>query len=193
MFPTLRHTCRHALLAGVIFLLLLAGIFALVFPSHSASSAFAAVLQAATATCKQAPSYDHCDAKDPEKQGCASSARTTAHALLVDHGRVVGRVERRYSATCKSWWGRLFDFRPAPRSELYVEVDGRDRSGKETGRGLESPPQFASTAYNILYGEMFFDAKSTYEAPRIVGIFMNMDEITNGLSATIPVTPAPAK
>ena len=193
MFPTLRRTYRHALLAGLIFLLLLAGMFALVFPLHGASSAFAAVLQAATTTCKQAPSYDHCDAKDPEKQGCASSARTTAQALIVDQGRTVGRVERRYSSTCKSWWGRLFDFRPEPRSELYVFVDGRDRRGKETGRGLESPPQFASVSYDILYGVMFFDAKSTYEAPRIAGVFMNMDEVTNGLSAVIPATPAPAK
>jgi hypothetical protein len=192
MLTKIIHTLRHSLLACVIFLLLLAGILAFVFPLRGASSAFAAVLQAVTATCVQAPSPEHCDAKDPEKQGCASSARTTAHALIESQGRTVGKVERRYSVKCKSWWGRVFDFRPGPQRDLYyIEIDGQDSSGNEVGYGIRSLPRFMSASYTILYGNMFFDAKPTYAAPRIIGAFSNTKRSV--LSATVPAAPAPAK
>src|SRR5262249_6210291 len=100
-------------LGAILMALLLAMSLALFTASRSTSTAFAAMLQRATATtCVQAPTMEHCNNQDPQRQGCAADAQTIGlPAVIKENGVPIGSVERRYSAQCHSWWGRVFDTR----------------------------------------------------------------------------------
>lgn len=155
---------------------LLAGACLSTLPSHS-SPAFAASQGGPIGRlCVQAPSMQHCHDQDPEVQGCASDAHTLDQAEIKENGITIGRVERRWSALCQSWWGRVFDTRPGAHQNMSLMVDGTT---------LSAPPTFVGDAYRILYSSMVFDATPMQKVPAITGM-LEIDGITAAPSATIP-------
>ena len=66
--------------------------------------------QAVGVLCVQSPGSQHCDDQDPVAQGCTSDAQTLGTADLYYGGAVIGRVDRRYSPACGSYWVRTFSY-----------------------------------------------------------------------------------
>ncbi|GCE32055.1 hypothetical protein KDA_75390 [Dictyobacter alpinus] len=177
-------TRRPLLLSAgsILLILLLAGGLSLVFALHGSPHAFAASLQQATgATCAQAPSTEHCNTQDPELQGCAADAQTLDQMNIVENGITIGSVERRWSARCQSWWGRVFDMRPYSQANMYIGV---------AGATLSASPTFVSNNYRILYSFMVFDATPNQPVPAITGT-LEIDGITTPPSATLPTITIP--
>jgi hypothetical protein len=82
-------------------------------------------------TCTTAPPDQQahlCDHADPIAQGCEADAVTTQSIGLVDtQGQIVGRLDRRYSTRCNSFWARIFDYRATrPQGNVLVVQIGRD-------------------------------------------------------------------
>ncbi len=119
---------RHLLLAALALaaLLSLVGLgsgIVNVHPSTPSSSALHTTISPASAQachgercpstpCRQAPSFQHCNQVDPYDGNCVTGARTIAQANVKDqHGQVVGEIDLRYSAACKSAWARLIPYR----------------------------------------------------------------------------------
>jgi hypothetical protein len=116
-------------------------------------------LLASPPTCAQAAPDQQarlCDRADPIVGGCEAAAVTTQSIGLVDSdGQVVGRLDRRYSARCHSFWGRIFDYRVArPQGTVLVVQVGRDIS---TGPGPHE-----------LYSNMHYDTPGS-PAPLVAG------------------------
>ncbi len=100
--------------------------------------------------CAQAPGNEHCHHQDPQQQGCAADAHTVAQQNIVNaQGTILGRVVRRYSAACDSWWGRIFDQRhlPGAPQPLFLQIAGHE---------ARSQPTFVSGQYTILYSLMIY-------------------------------------
>ncbi|GAC1343472.1 MAG: hypothetical protein NVSMB27_03450 [Ktedonobacteraceae bacterium] len=171
--------------AGVLIAVILAGSLALLAPALFSHQAFAASLQrVARTTCAQAPTMEHCDNQDPELQGCASDARTLGQAVaLVENGFTIGRVERRYSPMCQTWWGRVFDTRIGSRANMFIAI---------ADTTLSAPPTFVGPRYRILYSPMVFDAIPTQQVPAIIGM-LEIDGIAPPASATLPPIAVPGK
>ncbi len=165
-------------LSAILIAVLLAGGFTLFVASRSSSNAFAATLQqAAGTTCAQTPNMANCNNQDPELQGCAADAVTLGDPVdIKENGFTIGSVERRYSAKCNSWWGRVFDNRPGSQADMFITVDGTE---------LSAAPTFVSNQYRILYSDMVFDATPTQPVPAITGT-LEIDGITTPPSATLP-------
>jgi hypothetical protein len=121
---------------------------------------------------------------------------TTARALIVSHGVTLGRVERRFSKTCHTWWGRIFDLRSGSRGGLIVELEYEvDSKGDLSGFADSGSPQFVSASYNIFYGRMYFNATSPQQAPQIVGALSAQFVSGNpvGPQATVSSASVPTK
>lgn len=175
---------RHMLvgLGGIVIAVILATGLALLTIPRFSSHAFAATLQqAAGTTCVQAPTKEHCDNQDPELQGCAADAQTIGQADIMENGFTIGRVERRWSAKCQSWWGRVFDNRIGSQANMFITV---------AGVTLSASPTFVSNQYRILYSSMVFDATPTQQVPAITGI-LSIDGITPDATATLPAIDVP--
>jgi hypothetical protein len=189
MTTNLPRLPRHVIvgLSGILIAVILAGGFALLILPQSSSNAFAATLQQATGTtCAQAPkpTAQLCNNQDPELQGCAADAVTLGPPVdIKENGFTIGSVERRWSAKCQSWWGRVFDNRPFSQANMYITVDGTT---------LSASPTFVSNQYRILYSDMVFDATSTQQVPAITGT-LEIDGIITPPSATIPSIQIPAQ
>jgi len=168
-------------IASILLILLGGGAVLFVF-LHISSPAFAASRgQHTVIMCAAAPSAIHCDHQDPEVQGCARDARTIDQADIQENGTVIGRVERRWSPTCQSWWGRVFDTRLGSPGNLSIEIDGVKTTAF---------PTFVSTPYSILYSWMIFDASSMQQVPEITGL-LEIDGVTPAASATLLAIPIP--
>jgi hypothetical protein len=166
-------------LSGLILATLLAASVALlVSPNLLPHTALAAT----SPTCAQSPTAKHCNNQDPEKQGCAEdNAATILQADIVKNGVTVGRVERRFSLKCSSWWGRVLDYQQGSQAKMSISIAG----------GTPSPfPIFVGKSLRILYSPMVFDATPTQTVPAITGSLS-----INGIpvSATIPAIVIPAK
>jgi hypothetical protein len=62
----------------------------------------------ATSLCLSEPTDQHCTNQDPMVQGCSQDAQTIAFIEVYDPHMVhIARVERRYSPTCHTEWGRI--------------------------------------------------------------------------------------
>jgi len=158
---------------SILMAVLLAGSLALLVLPHVSSQAFASSLGQ---TCAQAPTMEHCDKQDPEVQGCAADADTIAKQDIVSpNGQTIGRVERRFSQKCMSWWGRVFAFGPALHRNMFIAI---------AGVTLSKPATFPSDTYDILYGPMVFETSPTQTVPEITGTVTL--SATSALSATIP-------
>jgi hypothetical protein len=126
-------------LSGLILAALLAASLALLVSPNLLPHS---VLAATATTCAESPTAKHCNNQDPEVQGCATDANRIAwQDITAQNGDVVGRVERRFSQKCMSWWGRVFAFGPATKGKLSIAIAGVTRS---------SPPTFVSQTYVIL-------------------------------------------
>jgi Protein of unknown function (DUF2690) len=164
-------------LGCILFFALLVGVLAVTtstgFPLHARA---ASLQQKAGMTCVQAPSMGHCNNQDPELQGCAADAVTAAQANIDENGVTIGRVERRFSLKCNSWWGRVFDNRPGSQGDMFITIEGTTTSAAPTFIGLH---------YRILYSPMVFDATPTMQVPAITGS-LTINAIARPSSATIP-------
>jgi hypothetical protein len=179
-----RGTLRPLVLGtgSILLIVLLAGGLSLAFALHGSPRAFAASLQkAAGTTCAQAPSVEYCTHQDPEMQGCAADAQTVTQADIEENGFVIGSVERRWSAKCQSWWGRVIDNRPGSQANILIAI---------AGTTLSAPPTFVSDASRILYSLMMFDATPTQLVPSITGT-LEIDAIITSPSATLPAIDIP--
>jgi hypothetical protein len=157
------------------------GMAFLTLPGFSPRALAASLQQAAGATCAQAPTAQHCNNQDPELQGCAADAETIGQASIVENGAIIGSVERRYSPTCQSWWGRVFDNRAGSQANMFITI---------AGTTLSAPPTFTGTRYRILYSPMVFDATPTQQVPAITGA-LSINASTPPASATLPAITVP--
>jgi hypothetical protein len=66
----------------------------------------AATLPARAAGC----SGMSCDGQDPVQTGCVNGAYTVASDYIYESGVVIGRVDLRYSPTCKTNWARTISY-----------------------------------------------------------------------------------
>lgn len=159
---------------------LLAASFALLVFPHISSHVFAA---SSFQTCVTSPTISHCDRADPEVQGCAADAQTLNGAQdIVSGGQTVGRVERRFSQKCMSWWGRVFAFGPALHRNMFIAIAGVTISKSAT---------FTSNTHDILYSPMVFEASPTQTVPEITGTVTI--EGNTALSRTLPAIPIPGR
>jgi hypothetical protein len=177
---------RHMLvgLGGIVVAVILATGLAIFTIPRFSPHAFAATLQqAAGTTCAQAPkpTAQLCDNQDPELQGCAADAQTIGQADIMENGFTIGRVERRWSLKCQSWWGRVFDNRVGSQANMFITV---------AGATLSASPTFVSNQYRILYSSMVFDATPNQPVPAITGI-LSIDGITPDATATLPAIDVP--
>jgi hypothetical protein len=143
----------------------------------------ASLQQPPATTCAQAPTIQHCNNQDPEVQGCAADAVTIGQADIKENGFTIGRVERRWSLKCQSWWGRVFDLRPDSQASMYITINGATTF---------AAPTFVSGQYRILYSPMVFDATPTQPGPEITGA-LEIDGITTPPSATLPAVHVPGR
>jgi Protein of unknown function (DUF2690) len=60
--------------------------------------------------CFQTPDQQHCDNQDPVAQGCLADAQTKGSTNIYDGKVTVGRVDRRFSPNCQSYWVRTFNY-----------------------------------------------------------------------------------
>ncbi len=175
---------RHVVvgLSGILIAVILAGGITLFLLPRSSSNAFAATLQqVAGMTCAQTPTMANCNNQDPELQGCAADAQTLGQADIKENGFTIGSVERRWSARCQSWWGRVFDYRVGSQANMYITV---------AGTTLSAAPTFVSDHYRILYSSMIFDATPTQQVPAITGT-LEIDGIATPPNATLPAITVP--
>ncbi len=163
--------------------LLAAGVVLLTGPRLSPRALAASLQQVAGMTCAQAPTAQHCMNQDPELQGCAADAETIGQAAIREDGVIIGRVERRYSPTCQSWWGRVFDDRAGSQANIFITI---------AGTTLSASPSFASPSYRILYSSMVFDATPTQQVPAITGE-LSINATVPPASATLPSITPPGK
>ncbi|GHO82345.1 DUF2690 domain-containing protein [Dictyobacter formicarum] len=58
--------------------------------------------------CAPEPTEPHCTNQDPMLQGCYKDAQTLSfHEVPSDQSQILATVQRRYSPTCHSEWGRI--------------------------------------------------------------------------------------
>ena len=119
MITRIRHSTpvlRTLYIVGITLittLLLLVGSILLQFPgfslvsfAHAQESKIMAVQ--ATSLCMSEPTDQHCTNQDPMVQGCYKDAQTIAFIEVYNpQGMHLARVERRYSPTCRTEWGRI--------------------------------------------------------------------------------------
>lgn len=121
---------RIFLLIGIPFittLLLLASAVTFHVPGISPflSAHAAAMMNQNGTTCATTPlnqKANMCDGLDPVAQGCVLTARTVQSVGIVDmDGVIIGRIDRRYSPECNSYWARIFDYRSTqPQNTLLA-------------------------------------------------------------------------
>lgn len=176
---------RHVLvgLGSILLAVILAGgLFLAVLPRVSPRALAASLQQATGTTCAQAPTVQHCNNQDPELQGCAADAQTLNQTTyIMDNGVPIGKVERRWSARCQSWWGRVFDTRPGSQANMYITI---------AGTTLSASPTFVGSQYRILYSSMIFDATPTQQVPAITGA-LGIHGGPQTASATLPAIDIP--
>ncbi len=144
---------RPALVALMGLLLALVGAFGLIAAPLFSVPTFAA--SRAVVTCQLQVDAKHCDQQDPRAQQCVSADIITTTVPLADlAGTIVGRLERRHSPHCHTWWARIYDDRQQHGTLLLLQVGTRH----------------FSLAYSDLggYTDMLYDP-SNHNAPLILG------------------------
>src|SRR5216110_3493193 len=134
---------KRLILSGLLIVSILTGTFVLIGslrPFHASA--------ASATTCVQAPTAEHCNNQDPIAQGCVADAQIRGDETIEYFNVNIGDVQLRYSPSCQSWWGRVFDYRIAANTPLGLQVGGNPM--------VSAPPTFASNQYRILYSPMIF-------------------------------------
>ncbi len=143
----------------------------LLFAPQFSGRALAASRTMFAVTCNQQADFAHCNNLDPVQQECATPDTTTISQNIVDPaGTIVGRVDRRFSLLCHTWWGRVFDFRHIKGTFITLQVGDR---------GYRLP--FNAVAYS----DMVFDPPNA-SAPAVTGTLSTNGKPDPALSATIP-------
>jgi hypothetical protein len=110
--------------------------------------------------CASNPNTQNCTNQDPIIQGCSKDAQTVAFKQILDaQGNILATLQRRYSPTCHSEWGRILDDGKQP---LSIIVNKKTRSAKG----------------KVVYSAMIFIPNLTV-APQVEGIVS-----TNGIDPT---------
>jgi hypothetical protein len=129
--------------------------------------------------CIANPGEATCNDQDPVLQGCGVDAQTLAYKDIPDaQGEVVAIVQRRYSPTCHSEWGRILE--AATRSQpIDVLMAGNDFSST-TG-----PVAFTTMRYvpNLSVAFEIVGTISTNSIPPD-------QSSSQGLSVVLPALPA---
>ena len=122
-----------------------------------------------------------CNQTDPVVGGCVSDAHTTANIVLTEDGKPIGLLERRHSVKCKTYWGRLFDYRPKKRPlTIQFHVQGM------------AADEFSDTE---LYSNMVFVPNPKDLIPQMDGLLSldqddPLSQKQNEIVATLPAVPA---
>ncbi len=167
---TTRHSKKGEMVCLLIALLLSSGMAVLLVPQLP----FQAQAAATAPTCSEQPTAANCNGQDPQVQGCASpgDVRTVAQADILAGGRAIGRVERRYSLSCHSWWGRVFD--SSGTHAINVTIAGKS---------------YADSFPGEIYSPMVFDPPFA-SVPAITGtIILSAASSDTTVSATLPAIP----
>jgi hypothetical protein len=84
----------------------------------------------AQSLCATTPNAQNCTNQDPVVQGCTKDAQTVAFKKIIDaQGNTLATLQRRYSPTCHSEWGRMTDDGKQPLS-IIVNKNVRSTKGK---------------------------------------------------------------
>ena len=95
----------------------------------------------ATSLCVSEPTDQHCTNQDPMVQGCYKDAQTIAFIEVYNPQAMhLARVERRYSPTCHTEWGRIV----------------KDGNGQQPIRISIAKKMPRSSPGNMLYSTMVF-------------------------------------
>lgn len=167
---TTRRSKKGEMVCLLIALLLSSGMAVFLVPQLP----FQAQAAATAFTCSEQPTAANCNGQDPEGQGCASpgDVRTVAQADILAGGRAIGRVERRYSLSCHSWWGRVFDY--SGTHTINVTIAGKSYAGGFPGE---------------IYSPMVFDPPYA-SVPAVTGtIVLSAASSDTTVSATLPAIP----
>ncbi len=122
-----------------------------------------------------------CNQTDPVLGGCVSDAHTTTSIVLTEGGKPVGLLQRRHSIKCKTYWGRIFDYRPKKRPlTIQFHVQGMPA---------------ASFSDTELYSNMVFVPNPQDVIPQMDGsLSIDQDDPlskkTNAIVATLPAVPS---
>lgn len=133
------------------------------------------------ATASGAQKATLCNQQDPVVGGCVSDAHTTARIVLTEDGKPIGLLERRHSAKCKTYWGRIFDYRPKKRPlTIQFHVQGM------------AAASFSDTE---LYSNMVFVPNPQDVVPQMDGLLTidqndPLSKQANAIVATLPAVPA---
>lgn len=181
--PRLSRELRLALMGLLTALVLTLG---LVLVPGLAGHTFAATRDTSV-TCfsMDHPDSAHCDQQDPRAEQCANDEVITVEAPILDANlHRVGRLQRRQSVACHTWWARIYDDRPTPGPKFFVSLGTRDLTLPYKG---------------MAYTDMVFD-ESEAHPPVIIGSLSTPDGKPDaGLTANVsdppaplPITPTPA-
>lgn len=114
----------------------------------------------AQSLCASNPNAQNCTDQNPVVQGCNNDAQTVAFKQILDaQGNILATLQRRYSPTCHSEWGRMIDDGKQP---LSILVNKKTRSAKG----------------KVVYSTMVFIPNLSV-APQVEGIVS-----TNGIDPT---------
>lgn len=135
-------------------------------------------------TCATAPQPTAalCNNQDPVAQGCVADVQTTASATIVENGTVIGRLERRHSPKCHTYWGRVFDLRPQ-KMPLAISIDSPG-IGSFTWKDTEA------------YSNMVFVPTPQDQVPAMEGILSTISQSDplrkemHPLTAQLPAVPS---
>lgn len=147
--------------------------------AHAAERDNAGMQAQGQTTCASDPTASHCTNQDPMQQGCAKDAQTLAYAKISNlQGKLLATVERRYSPTCHSEWGRITE--PLDEKEpLTILI------GKLPLQATPGPVAFS----NMVFVPNLSVASAITGTVSINGL--SIDQLGNqGLGVSLPALPA---
>jgi hypothetical protein len=84
---------------------------------HAAAANASSEPNMPVSACASAPTDAHCTGQDPMAEQCYRDAQTLSFIRMQDaQGRLLAIVQRRYSPTCQSEWGRIIAWEREPVS-----------------------------------------------------------------------------
>jgi hypothetical protein len=90
-----------------------------------------------------------CNYKDPNAMGCSADAVTRMSANILDYsGKIIGRVELRYSAACNAKWSRAYNY-------ISFSTSAWMSDGSTSSPTVISGTMYGSGSSNQVYGNMY--------------------------------------
>jgi hypothetical protein len=147
--------------------------FSLLSSAHAMAAGKTAVTGQALSRCASQPSAQTCTNQDPVTQGCETDAQTLAFKDILDaKGNLLATIQRRYSPSCHSEWGRISDTEKEP---VQIVVNKQERS----------------TEGSVVYSVMVF-VPNLSVAPEIIGTvsLTGMNPAHSGVPGLAGILPA---